>query len=129
MYPLEMQRLFTMFPAGAPGFALFLLRVGVAGSLWQPALASGLPSVPRLLGLSMVSALLLAGFATPLAGTVAAAVQLMRVVGALRLGVLISPEVVTAAIHGTSALSLALIGPGALSIDSRLFGRRILTSS
>jgi hypothetical protein len=69
------------------------------------------------------------GFATPLAGTVAAVIQLTRVLDPLRLGVSIPPEVVTAAIHGTSALSLALIGPGALSIDARLFGRRILTSS
>src|SRR5215813_9539641 len=129
MHPPEMQRLFTMFPGGVPGLALVLLRIAVAGSLWGPILESGLPGVPRLLALSTVSALLLAGFATPLAGTIAAAVQLATVVDPSRPGVLIPAEVLTAAIHGTSALSLALLGPGAFSLDARRFGRRVLTSS
>lgn len=129
MYPPEMQRLFTVFPAGVPGLALILLRISVAGSLWEPALHNGLPTIPRLLVLSVVSALVLAGFVTPLAGIVAAAIQLTRVLDPLRLGASIPAEVFTAAIHGTSALSLALIGPGALSIDALLFGRRVLTSS
>jgi hypothetical protein len=47
----------------------------------------------------MVSALLLAGFGTHLAGADATAVQLSRVLDALRLGVLIPSEVVTAAFH------------------------------
>jgi hypothetical protein len=118
-----------MFPVGIPGLALALLRIGVAGSLWEPTLETGLPSVPHLLGLGTVSALLLAGFGTPLAGAAATAVQLSRVLDALRLGVLIPSEVVTAALHAVSALSLLLMGPGALSVDARLFGRRILTSS
>jgi hypothetical protein len=108
--------------------ALVLLRIGVAGGLWEPTLEGGLPSLSRLLGLCTVSALLVAGFATPLAGAVAATIQLTSALAPLRLGLVISPGVVTAAIHGTSALSLALLGPGALSIDARLFGRRILTS-
>ena len=124
-----MQRLFTMFPAGAPGFALVLLRIGMACSLWEAALASGPPSASRLIGLSAVSALLLGGFATPVAGIVVAAVQLTRIIDPLRIGILIPTEILTAAIHGASAVSLTLLGPGAFSIDARLFGRRILTSS
>lgn len=45
--------------------ALALLRIGAAGSLWEPTLETGLPGVPHLLGLGTVSALLLAGFGTP----------------------------------------------------------------
>jgi hypothetical protein len=88
-----------MFPAGIPGLALALLRIGAAGSLWEPTLETGLPGVPHLLGVGTVSALLLAGFGTHLAGAAATAVQLSRVLDALRLGILIPSEVVTAALH------------------------------
>jgi hypothetical protein len=57
-------------------------------------------------------ALPVVGFA-PLTGTTAAAVQLATVADPSRPGVWIPAEVLNAAIHGTSALSLALLGPGA----------------
>jgi uncharacterized membrane protein YphA (DoxX/SURF4 family) len=129
MYRHEMQRLFTMFPAGLPGLALVLLRIGVTGSLWGPTLGNGLQNVLPLFGLGIVSALLLAGIATPLAASLAAIIQLVTILDRARMGVLIPTEVHTLAIQGTSALALALLGPGAFSVDARLFGRKILTSS
>lgn len=129
LYRLEMQRLFTMFPAGLPGLALVLLRIGVTGSLWGPTLGNGLQNVTPLLGLGIISVLLLAGFATPLAASVAAVIQLITILDRAPAGVMVPTEVLTHAIHGTSALALALLGPGAFSIDARLFGRKILTSS
>jgi len=118
-----------MFPAGVPGLALILLRLGVAGTLWEPTLQNGLPSLQRLLGLTTVCVLLLMGFATPVVGTIAVALQLACVFASLKLGALTTPEAFTAAVNGSFALSLALLGPGAFSIDARLFGRRVLTSS
>jgi hypothetical protein len=129
IYPHEVQRLFTMFPSGGPGLALFLLRIGVAGGIWEQALQGGFPGVAQLAGMSAVSALLVAGYATPLAAVVAAAVQMMRLLDTWRLGALIPADFILAAIHATPALSLALLGPGAFSIDARLFGRKIVTSS
>lgn len=124
LYPIEMQRLFTMFPAGIPGIALILLRLSVTASLWQPILEGALaPSGLRFFALCFISVLLLIGLATPLAGAMAI-IALMTGFEPSRLHAAISVGIV---IHGVSALSLALIGPGAYSVDARLFGRRVLT--
>jgi uncharacterized membrane protein YphA (DoxX/SURF4 family) len=122
-----MQRLFTMFPAGAPGVALALLRLSVMGCLWQRFLADG--SAWRLLSLGIISIFLLIGMATPVAALIAAGIQLMSVFYPLRVGTFVSAEILTVGIYVIQALSLALIGPGAFSVDARLFGRRILTPS
>ena len=53
---LQMQRLFTMFPAGTPGLALALLRLSVMGCLWQRFLAEApAGSAWRLLSLGIIS--------------------------------------------------------------------------
>jgi hypothetical protein len=123
-----MQRLFTMFPGRVPGLALVLLRLGVAGSLWQPILEGGAETnCIRLFSLGCLSGLLLLGLATPVMGLVSLAVQLMRLIDPFRSGAVLPAEAVTLVVHGIFALSLALIGPGAFSLDARLFGRRILT--
>ena len=125
-----MQRLFTMFPGGVPGLALVLLRLGVAGSLWQLILEGGPEmSCVRLFSLGALSILLLLGFTTPVIGLIASAVQLLRLFDAFRPGTAIPAEAVTVAVHAIFALSLALIGPGAFSLDARLFGRRTLITS
>ena len=130
MYAAEMQRLFTMFPGGAAGLALLLLRVGVAGSLWEALLDDGPEwSTSRLFSLSAVSGLLLCGCATPLASLAAVAIHVLRLIDPLKADMLLSAQTLTVAVHAISALSLLLIGPGAYSIDARLFGRRVLTSS
>jgi hypothetical protein len=125
-YRVGMQRLFTVFPAGIPGIALILLRLGVAASLWpllpEGALSSG---ALRLFALSLISLSLLIGLATPLAATMAI-VALMTALDPCRVNAAI---VFNIANYELSALSLALIGPGAFSVDARLFGRRALMSS
>jgi hypothetical protein len=54
---------------------------------------------------------------------------LAKAIDPLTLDPLVCADTLTPAICATIALSLALIGPGAFSLDARLFGRRILTSS
>jgi hypothetical protein len=124
-----MQRLFTVFPGGAPGLALVLLRLGVAASLCQPLLYSGFaPSGLRLLALGLISVLLLIGLATPLLSAIAF-VYLMTNFDSHCLHTVLRTDTMTGVIQAIFALSLALIGPGAFSVDARLFGRRVLTPS
>lgn len=100
-----------MFPDRAPGVGLALLRVALAlqvhGSLpatqgWQPALTAATVVMllcGGLLPLAVLLALLLAGLAA--GGPLWSAVLL--------------------------ALALLLLGPGAYSLDARLFGRRVIS--
>jgi uncharacterized membrane protein YphA (DoxX/SURF4 family) len=71
------------------------------------------------MGLAEMStgALLVIGLATPLAGVVAA-------VGAAAGAIARSPFSSTNALIIIVAVAIVLLGPGAVSIDSRLFGRR-----
>jgi uncharacterized membrane protein YphA (DoxX/SURF4 family) len=119
-----------MFPAGAPGVALALLRLSVMGCLLQRFLAEAQAGGDwRLLSLGIISIFLLIGMATPVAALIAAGIELMSVFYPLRVGTFVSAEILTAGMHAIQALSLALIGPGAFSVDARLFGRRMLTPS
>ena len=116
-----MQRLFSIFPSGWPGVALLLLRGSVALAVLVPAYSQrqALPSL-ALLALILLSAILCAGFLTPVVAVLAAAVHL---VAALSLGMGHEGATVVAIVD---ALALALLGPGAYSIDARRFGRRLV---
>ena len=116
-----MQKLFSAFPSGWPGVGLVLLRAFVSVTIISrtvPYVAQG--KVSQLgwvvIGLSLASAVcLFAGFMTPvIATTVAIAATILTVSGA------IPPlfEVITLVI------TVALLGPGAFSLDARMFGRR-----
>lgn len=110
-----MQRFFSSFPDGRGGLGLLLLRVAGGASLvvqarsWLTAPAWSTIAVSALALLAAL--LLLIGFLTPIAGSIAAVVGLY---GAMTEGLCLF--VVAAAI--------VLLGPGAFSIDARLFGRR-----
>lgn len=71
---------------------------------------------PEILG-TAAGLLILAGLWTPIAGTIAAAVELWI---AFAYPKDVSMDVVLAIL----ALTLAMIGPGAWSVDARLFGRK-----
>lgn len=114
-----MQRLFSMFPSGRPGWGLLLLRASVAVMLMDGiVLQNHLVSPAITVIASVVSASLMLGLFTPVAAVLCIALQFANW---LMLGR--SPE----AIHlcaGLGAASLALLGPGSYSFDARLFGRR-----
>jgi hypothetical protein len=112
-----MQRLFTMFPNGLPGIALFILRLSVTVAL--------LPEVRAqqhaITGVTIIlSAALCAGVLTPICAVAALAthIAVWCVLGPPNIGV--------AAMVVLDIAALALLGPGAYSVDSRRFGRRTI---
>ena len=121
-----MQRLFSSFADGSPGAGLLLLRLVTGGVLLYSGIASAwsapyLAMAPEVIAAGG-GALLLLGLYTPVAGVVAAIVEawiafchpvnLWVPIGLMSLG-----------------LSLAMIGPGAWSIDAQLFGRKQIDPS
>jgi uncharacterized membrane protein YphA (DoxX/SURF4 family) len=123
-----MQRSFSRFPGRWPGIGLLLLRVAAGGVAMAEGAAclgraGGEPLAVWLAGLMAIAggASLVVGFLTP-GGGVAAALA-VAFIGSARLP---APFVdgVGALLAATVATSLVLLGPGALSLDARLFGRR-----
>jgi uncharacterized membrane protein YphA (DoxX/SURF4 family) len=116
-----MQRLFSMFPQGAPGFALLLLRISVAmiflTSIADQSLVSSVPLVCA--GVLLISGSLSIGFLTPYLSVV----SFVSGVAILLLNPHSYSVVQVALLFNAAAL--ALLGPGAYSVDARLFGLRV----
>jgi len=119
-----MQRLYAMFPAGAPGAGLLLLRLHLACLLpLDPCGLLRMDSSPWLYPLIGVASLLLVlGLLTPLAAAVA-------LLPALWPWLAPAPVPLLASVVAASApVAQMLLGPGAWSVDARLFGRRVLVA-
>jgi putative oxidoreductase len=105
-----------MFPTGWPGLGLLLLRVGLAAPLLLDALTYGKTlELWLLIALWVLSLMLCIGVLTPLASLLAVIARYFM-----------PGEPATLVIIGTAlyASALALVGPGAYSIDRYCFGRR-----
>lgn len=116
-YAVPMQGFFSMFPSGRAGIALLFLRTSVAAAFLLGALL-GSYSLPVTVVSAGVALSLFAGFATPICATLctlAGAVFAFKTTGA---------TTICAALVALTSLALALIGPGAYSLDARVFGRR-----
>ncbi len=123
----SLQRLFSTFPDGWPGFGLLLLRLGGGIALICLGIGGFLATVrePISIAPDLVAAtggiLLLAGLWTPVVGALVAIDELwiaLSVYSSQREGqwIHILLAVVTAGV--------AMLGPGAWSVDARLFGRK-----
>ena len=112
-----------MFPPGLPGLALLLLRASVAIALLLDTYAhrDALPAWAHAAAI-VISLGISAGYLTP----VVASAALVCHAGIWFAG---GASLVTATltlIFALNALALALLGPGAYSLDSRRFGRRLV---
>jgi len=110
-----------MFPDGWPGVGLFVLRLATAIPLLIGGRSEfwGMPHDPlyvRFIAIG-VGGLLLAGLWTPVAGVLQAIIELWIV---FSMGNAAVVHLLLAAL----GLSVAMLGPGAWSVDARLFGRK-----
>lgn len=111
-----------MFPGGAPGCGMLILRIGVAASLHID--ASGHfgvnPNMLVFVGLAVLSGSLAVGLLTPLASLMAGIVEVTLLLTA-------ATRILAVVVLGPlDAVVLLLLGPGAYSLDARLFGRRVV---
>jgi putative oxidoreductase len=119
-----LQRLFSTFPEGWPGLGLVILRLvaaipplqhGIAGLLAAPLPAHGLTILQ--LAAAGAAALLMVGSWTPVAGMLIAFAELCLA--------LLQPADLWPHIWlGALAVALAMLGPGAWSVDAHRYGRK-----
>jgi putative oxidoreductase len=115
-----MRRLFSSFARGWPGIGLLLLRIASGGFLITYGVEkcrAGQPMGSLIVGLFAVAdgALLATGLWTPIAGPLVILISTW--------GILVQQEDAHAGILlAAIGAALALVGPGALSLDARLFG-------
>jgi uncharacterized membrane protein YphA (DoxX/SURF4 family) len=125
-----LQKLFAAFPAGWPGIGLICLRVAVAIALLThgvAALSAAVAPAYRVWAIEsfaiLIGVSLLIGFLTPLAGA-AAAIGYLYIGASQLLGTEPNSHGSTAWCLAIISIGLILLGPGAFSLDARLFGRR-----
>jgi hypothetical protein len=115
-----MQRLFTMFPDGVAGLGLLGVRLSVIATLILSVQLTQTNSLLVMWATGILALLLGVGLATPICASICCVVEACVLLGTHGAG----PICVSAS--ALVALSLALLGPGAYSIDARLFGRKIV---
>ena len=122
-----MQRLFSNFADGWPGRGLLLHRLVTGAALVHCGIVSLRPetllpvAAPHLIA-SLGGILLLAGLWTPVAGSIVAVTELWIAFSN-------SADPWVSILLATLGTGLAMLGPGAWSIDARLFGRKHIETS
>jgi len=114
-----LQRLYSTFARGWPGTGLLGLRLITAAGALHYVLSSGQPLFMTVL-VSAAGLLLCAGLWTPIGAAVLATLALWC------LGFSTKGDPWAHAQLAGMAAALAMLGPGAWSIDARLFGRKRL---
>jgi uncharacterized membrane protein YphA (DoxX/SURF4 family) len=127
---MQLHRLFSAFPAGLPGVGLLLLRVVVSAALVAHGVLCLVSSDSITLVVSVSTALLLLsggclliGFLTPILSLLGG-LECLGIVWSWFPFQLLSPFESKLALAPIIAMSIAiaLLGPGAFSLDARLFG-------
>jgi uncharacterized membrane protein YphA (DoxX/SURF4 family) len=128
---MALQRTFSGFPTGGPGLALLLLRLVVGGAAssqaWLLIAANHGANTSVVVALmALVTGLaLIIGLMTPIASVLLSACGLLLAVHPSVSGHLLLFDSAMARLEFI-VMSAALIslGPGALSLDARMYGRR-----
>jgi uncharacterized membrane protein YphA (DoxX/SURF4 family) len=129
---MALQRTFSGFPTGYPGFALLLLRLVVGGAAssqaWMLITANhGAVNMGVVIALLafVIGLVLIIGLMTPIAGVLLAAGALFLTVDPSVLGHLSLFESGMARLEFiVMSVALIFLGPGTFSLDARLYGRR-----
>jgi uncharacterized membrane protein YphA (DoxX/SURF4 family) len=128
---LWLQKLFSTFPGGWPGLGLVLMRLAVALSAIVQGIGTLIESPTQIFSWAigsleiLVGTALLIGFLTPIAGAAASLGNLaIGVSWFLTSGENAHDKAVAAIYLVVMSIAITLLGPGAFSLDARLFGRR-----
>jgi hypothetical protein len=115
-----MQRLFTMFPLGSAGIALFLLRLSAAAMLLMLAFPRAEVSSAQWVfaGLAVLAAFVVVGVFTPVLCTLCCCLEIAALFS------LRGVEALYTLLAIVNTAALGLLGPGGYSLDARMFGRR-----
>jgi hypothetical protein len=112
-----------MFPAGTAGIALLIMRLASGSTLLELLWRHSLSPLASSLLFILPGVALFFGFLTPYASAVTCLIELTSTVGSgAQLEFLIVVSV-------ANTVALGILGPGAYSFDSRIFGRRIIRIS
>ena len=111
-----------MFPAGAAGWGLLLLRLCAAGMLTRNCILDATVSIPiwEIAGVVLLAGASVLGAFTPLVCWISALLQIFVLLRAHQ------PNPLHFSFSICVTAALFLLGPGAFSLDSRLFGRRLI---
>lgn len=112
-----------MFPPGGPGVGLLVLRISMAATFVSiVADRTDISAIhPLFVGALVIALCLAVGFLTPYLSFVVCVYALVNLFGAsTHLDVLLLASLLL------NSAALALLGPGAYSVDARLFGRRLV---
>jgi hypothetical protein len=117
----SLQRLFTTFANSWPGFGLLVQRsvsgiVLIHQGMVLFSNTTAATSIPQVIGIAL-ALFIMFGLWTPVVGALIAVVEVCITLAHLG-------DHWTALLLAALGATLALIGPGAFSIDARLFGRK-----
>jgi uncharacterized membrane protein YphA (DoxX/SURF4 family) len=110
-----------MFPTGLPGIGLIAIRVTVAAMLLVDGSAYAAPqSIGCAIGSLVAAVCLVSGILTPYAAAFAGCLEFWHLCTSDNVDLfhLIAAIVVS--------LALGVLGPGAYSVDNKIFGRRLV---
>jgi hypothetical protein len=114
-----------MFPTGAAGAGLLLLRMSIAVTLLTDGTAHWalVKSLGILIAICLTATFLCLGFLTPYCSV------LYCLLESATLWATGSPNALHLVLSIATGIAVSMLGPGAYSLDARFFGRRLLSVS